>query len=78
MLAGDIHQFLESKDKILLLRCSPDELLDALRSIKVTVNDDMDQNGWQCDWWCTGKFGKQKLNLSGSAWYGNARIEKTK
>lgn len=77
VMACDIYEFLESKEKTLLLQVCPDKLFNELESLKVEVNhDSMETNGWQWDYWVDAKYKKINLRLSGSGYYGNAKIEK--
>ena len=35
------------------------------------VEDNIDFNGWQCDYWMTGTANGVKYDISGGAWYGD-------
>ena len=35
------------------------------------VEDNIDFNGWQCDYWTTGTANGIKYDISGGAWYGD-------
>lgn len=75
-LAAAIYEFLESSEKVLVLRCCSGDFTEALSSLNIELNDDLETNGWQVDWWQTAMYKKQNLKLSGGAWYGTAKIEK--
>jgi hypothetical protein len=76
-LASDIFKFLESKETAILLLSAPDPILKALEELSANIDyESMETNGWEWDWWIEGKYKKQKLMISGSGYYGNAKIEK--
>ena len=58
---------------------SPSDIIDIISSVDggIDVNkDDMDLNGWQCDYWISFNHRGKRWSLYGGAWYGNATIEK--
>lgn len=74
-----LETFLESKiyTKLHLKLTAPDVMVGALELVGATVDiDSMDTNGWQYDWWINAEYKGQKLQLSGSGYYGNGLVAK--
>lgn len=40
------------------------------------IDNDIDFNGWQCDYWYKCEYKNEIYSVFGGAWYGNATIER--
>ena len=47
-----------------------------LKGFDCEVNDDLDINGWECDYWYSFIHKNKKYNVSGTAWEGSINISK--
>ena len=45
--------------------------VESIASEFMDIDDNIDFNGWQCDYWMTGTANGIKYDISGGAWYGN-------
>lgn len=53
---------------------NPSLFIDYLRDYS-EVSDNVDFNGWKCDYWYECKCEDKIYNVFGSAWYGYVKIE---
>lgn len=68
--------FISLGGQIVFKKTCPDELIKLFEAAGGKIVDEpMETNGWQVDYWIRGTYKKKKYFLSGSAYYGNGRIE---
>lgn len=56
---------------------SMDKMTSILEDLGLVSDDDLDQNGWDADYWQTFRKGEVKYQLSGSGYYGGNSFYKT-
>ena len=76
----EIKQWLKSKKETIKfsLTC-PDQLFKACEAAGISIdydNNPMQTNGWQWDYWQEGIYKNQKVEISGSGFYGWGQIDK--
>ncbi len=70
-------EFLNSDEQGIDFHMAPDPLIKLLEEIDPDAEiGDAETNGWQVDFWIEATVLGKEMSLSGSAWYGTARIDK--
>jgi len=54
---------------------SPETMVQTFMRAGGELDDDYDTNGWELDYWQKGTYKGRRYMLSGSGWYGLAKIE---
>lgn len=86
-IKNKIKKFLDSGDEKLVFKeyhssyesrlpdISPETMIQSFMRAGGTLEEDLDTNGWEVDYWQHGTYKGRRYLISGSAWYGHAKIE---
>lgn len=47
-----------------------------IKSFGCEVNDDLDINGWECDYWFSFVYQDKNYSVNGTAWEGSVNVSK--
>ena len=78
IVSKEIKRLLDGEIEYLSIEeLSANTLEVILEGLGCEINDDLDMNGWQCDYWFTFVYNDKKYSVSGTAWDGSVYIEPT-
>lgn len=76
IVSKEIKRLLDGEIEYLSIEeLSANTLEVILEGLGCEINDDLDMNGWQCDYWFTFVYNDKKYSVSGTAWDGSVYIE---